>query len=56
LRTISEKFKERYQEWTEISAVNKIRINPKILNNIFKKLTSFQEKEKEFIENYNLLV
>jgi hypothetical protein len=42
LRTVSEKFKEKYQEWTEGSGVTKIRINPKVLNGIHRKLTSFQ--------------
>lgn len=56
LKTISERFKERYQEWTDLSGVTKIKINPKMLNLIFKKLTSFNDKEKDFFENYNLLV
>lgn len=56
LRTVNDKFKERYQEWAEASGVTKIRINPKLLNLIFRKLTSFQEKEKEYYENYNLIV
>jgi hypothetical protein len=44
LKNINSKFKERYQEWAEASGVTKIKINPKTLNNIYKKLTSFQEK------------
>lgn len=44
LRTVSDKFKEKYQEWTEVSGVTKIRINPKVLNGIHRKLTSFQDK------------
>lgn len=56
LRTVNDKFRERYQEWAEASGVTKIRINPKLLNLIFRKLTSFQEKEKEYYENYNLIV
>ena len=48
LKGINEKFKERYQDWAEISGVTKIRINPKLLNVIYKKLTSFQEKEKDY--------
>ena len=40
LKGINEKFKDRYQEWTESSGVTKIKVNPKTLNIIFKKLTS----------------
>lgn len=56
LRTVSDRFRERYQEWAETSGVNKIRINPKLLNAIFRRLTSFQEREKDVFENYNLIV
>lgn len=56
LRTLHDKFRERYQEWAESSGVTKIRINPKLLNLIFRKLTSFQDKEKDYYENYNLIV
>jgi hypothetical protein len=47
-RTISDKFKERYQEWYEASGI-KVKINPKLLNVIFRKLTMFQDKEREYI-------
>lgn len=56
LKGVSERFKERYQEWIEASGVNKIRINPKLLNSIFRRLTSFDEREKDVFENYNLIV
>lgn len=56
LRTVSERFRERYQEWAEAAGVTKIRINPKLLNGIFRRLTSFQEREKDLFENYNLIV
>jgi hypothetical protein len=56
LKSINEKFKERYQEWAEASGVTKIKINPKLLNIIYKKLTSFQDREKDFFESYNLVV
>jgi hypothetical protein len=41
---VSEKFKEHYQEWVDVSGMTKIRINPKVLNHIFKKLTSYHER------------
>lgn len=44
LKGINDKFKEKYQDWAENSGVTKIRINPKLLNSIYRKLTSFQEK------------
>jgi hypothetical protein len=53
---VNERFKERYQEWAEAAGVTKIRINPKLLNGIFRRLTSFQEREKDIFENYNLIV
>lgn len=56
LRPLHDHFRERYQEWAESSGVTKIRINPKLLNLIFRKLTSFQDKEKDYFENYNLVV
>ena len=56
LKSIGVHFKERYNQWTETSGILKIRINPKTLNIIFRKLTSFQERDKDYLENYNLLV
>lgn len=41
LKGVSVKFRERYQEWIEAAGVNKIRINPKLLNTIFRRMTSF---------------
>ena len=56
MNSISHHFKDRYNQWTEVSGIFKNRINPKILNILFKKLTSFQDRDKEYFENYNLLV
>ena len=56
LKSISSHFKEKYNQWTESSGILKNRINPKVLNVLFKKLTSFQDRDKEYFENYNLLV
>jgi uncharacterized membrane protein len=50
------RFKEKFNEWSLTSGIVNIKINPKILNNIFKRLTSNTEKEKDYIENYNVLV
>lgn len=41
LKGVSERFREKYQEWIEAAGVNKIRINPKLLNTIFRRMTSF---------------
>ena len=37
LNSISHHFKDRYNQWTEVSGIFKNRINPKILNILFKK-------------------
>ena len=34
----------------------RIRINPKNLNIIFRKLTAFGDREREYLQSYNLLV
>lgn len=56
LNSVSPDFKERYQEWSENAGVMRIRINPKNLNIIFRKLTSFGHREKDYLHSYNLLV
>jgi hypothetical protein len=56
LRGVSERFRERYQEWAECAGVTKIKINPRLLNGIFRRLTSFEDREKDVFENYNLVV
>ena len=49
------KFKEFFPEWNQKSNVA-TKINPKMLNNIFKRLTFYSDREREEIENYSLIV
>lgn len=48
-------FKDKFPEWTQNSKMPS-RINPKTLNNIFKKLTYQFDRDHEESENYSLIV
>lgn len=54
-KEICPEFKERYPEWTQQSGVAN-KINPKMLNKIFKKLTFYSDSSHEDVENYSLVV
>lgn len=56
LNSILPNFKARFQEWIESVGFTKIIMNVKVFNSIFKKLTTFNEKEKDYYQNYNLIV
>jgi hypothetical protein len=46
LKSLCPKFKEHFQEWTGSSSnILNIKINPKTLNNIFKRLTFYAGRE-----------
>lgn len=55
LREMNSDFKECFQEWTQGSGLAN-KINPKLLNRIFKKLTFYSEETHEDVENYALVV
>jgi hypothetical protein len=46
LKSVCPLFKEKFTEWTQASQVMNIRINPKLLNNIFKRLTFYADRDK----------
>ncbi len=53
---VCKKFNLHFQEWTQKSNVSNVKINPKVLNSIFKRLTFYSDRETEDVENYNLMV
>lgn len=56
LKSLCKKFNSYFQEWTQKSNVSNIKINPKILNSIFKRLTYYTDRDQEDVENYCILV
>jgi len=46
LKSLCPRFKDYFQEWTIPSTVSNIKINPKILNNIFKRLTFYSGRDE----------
>jgi len=46
LKSLCKKFNIYFQEWTQKSNVSNIKINPKILNSIFKRLTYYTDREQ----------
>lgn len=52
---ICPRFKDFFPEWTQSYGMG-ARINPKQLNNIFKRLTFGLERDHEEFENYCLVV